>query len=205
MSDDAFRQRLHDGVKQFSRRGKPDGKDRGTVSPALSTYQAADFENAATLRGARRTMLRGLEKEWGARGHPHLLPGHAASMFERHPEQLGEAGLARDRGRSRIVVEKPFGRDLESARELNRILTGRFRRIPDLPHRPLPGQGDGAEHPGLPLRQRALRADLEPPLHRPRADHRGRSSRASSIAAATTTTPAPCATWCRITCCRSSA
>ncbi len=36
------------------------------------------------------------------------------------------------------------------------------RRGADLPHRPLPRQGGGAEHPRLPLRQRPVRADLEP-------------------------------------------
>ena len=48
-------------------------------------------------------------------------------------------------------------------------------RAPDLPHRPLPGQGNGAERPAVPLRQLDLRADLEPPLHRQRADHGGRN------------------------------
>ena len=47
--------------------------------------------------------------------------------------------------------------------------------------------------------QRHLRADLEPPLRRPRADHRRRDASASSSAAATTTRRARCATWCRTT------
>src|SRR5207302_370122 len=34
-------------------------------------------------------------------------------------------------------------------------------RGPDLSHRPLPGQGDGAEHPGAALRQRHIRTALE--------------------------------------------
>ena len=46
-----------------------------------------------------------------------------------------------------------------------------------VPHRPLPGQGDGPEHPGPALRQLAVRADLEPRLRRPRADHHGRGHR----------------------------
>jgi glucose-6-phosphate 1-dehydrogenase len=38
-------------------------------------------------------------------------------------QQLGEAGLLRDPRCSRIVVEKPFGSDLDSARKLNRVLS----------------------------------------------------------------------------------
>ncbi len=51
-----------------------------------------------------------------------------------------------------------------------------LRRGADLPHRPLPRQGGGAQHPGVPLRQRPVRADLEPQLHRPRADRRARDA-----------------------------
>ncbi|MEJ7757244.1 MAG: hypothetical protein WKF83_13945 [Nocardioidaceae bacterium] len=79
--------------------------------------------------------------------------------------------------RSRIVMEKPFGTDLDAAKSLNAELHEVVRREPDLPHRPLPGQGGGAEHPRLPLRQRPLRADLEPQPHRPRADRRPRDAR----------------------------
>ncbi len=77
----------------------------------------------------------------------------------------------------RLIVEKPFGHDLASGRELNDAPAPLVRRGRDLPHRPLPRQGDGAEHAGAPVRERHLRADLEPPVHRPRADHRGRVDR----------------------------
>ncbi len=46
-----------------------------------------------------------------------------------------------------------------------------------VPDRPLPGQGDGAEHPGPAVRQPAVRAGLERQLRRPRADHHGRGHR----------------------------
>ena len=64
--------------------------------------------------------------------------------------------------RSRVVMEKPFGTDLASAVALNDTAAPSLRRGADLPHRPLPRQGGGAEHFGLPLRQRPLRAHLEP-------------------------------------------
>ena len=49
-----------------------------------------------------------------------------------------------------------------------------FAEKPDLPHRPLPRQGNRPEPDGAALRQQHLRAALEPEIHRPRADHRGR-------------------------------
>ena len=93
-------------------------------------------------------------------------------------EALGRAGLNhRDDADVRVVIEKPFGTSLAEAEELNRRVLSVFNEQPGLPHRPLPGQGDGPERPGVPLRQRALRAALEPQLHRPRPDHRGRGHR----------------------------
>ena len=78
---------------------------------------------------------------------------------------------------ARVIVEKPFGRDLDSARGAERHPARGLPRGEHLPHRPLPRQGGGPEHPLLPLRQRLPRADLEPPLRRERADHDGRELR----------------------------
>jgi glucose-6-phosphate 1-dehydrogenase len=47
-------------------------------------------------------------------------------MFGEIPKYLGKAGLGRDRDWTRIVVEKPIGYDLESARSLNAILAATF-------------------------------------------------------------------------------
>ena len=80
-----------------------------------------------------------------------------------------------------------------------------FDESAGLPHRPLPRQGDGPEHAGVPVRQRHVRAAVEPQLHRPRADHGRRGRRRSAPAPATTTAPARCATWSRTTCSSCSA
>ena len=93
---------------------------------------------------------------------------------------LGEAGLIypwqQETPWSRVVIEKPFGHDLASARSAEPRRLARARRAAGLSHRPLPGQGDGPEHPGLPVRQQHLRADLEPAARGLGADHRGRGS-----------------------------
>ena len=49
------------------------------------------------------------------------------SLFGEIPCFLGHAGLAADRERARIVIEKPIGYDLESARALNRTLASCFQ------------------------------------------------------------------------------
>ena len=77
----------------------------------------------------------------------------------------------------RVIIEKPFGTTLEEARELNRRVLVDLRRDAGLPHRPLPRQGDGPEPAGVPLRQRHVRAAVEPQLHRQRADHGRRGHR----------------------------
>ena len=73
-------------------------------------------------------------------------------------------------------MEKPFGTDLASARELNATLHEVVRRVAGLPDRPLPRQGGGAEHPRAAVRERHVRADLEPRPHRPRPDRRARDA-----------------------------
>ena len=123
------------------------------------------------------------DKAWDAKANRIFYLGLPPRMIDPVARQLAQARLNQDRKRSRIVVEKPFGHDLDSARALNRDSGRDLSGIPDLPHRPLPGQRDGPEHPGLPLRQRPLRAHLEPPLHRPRADHGGGGRLASATAA----------------------
>ena len=49
------------------------------------------------------------------------------AMFGEIPPRLDEAGLAEPRDQSRVVIEKPIGHDLKSARELDRKLTEHFR------------------------------------------------------------------------------
>ena len=102
----------------------------------------------------------------------------APEFFPLIAGKLGAAGLNHaERAAVRIVIEKPFGYDLASARTLNAAAAGGLRGAPDLPDRPLPGQGDRPEPDGAALRQRAVRAGLEPQLHRPRPDHRRRGHR----------------------------
>ena len=112
---------------------------------------------------------------------------------------LRKSGCAKG---ARIITEKPFGRDLESAKALNATLLSSFRRIVDLSHRPLSRQAAGAESGLFPLRQFAARADLESPPRRERANHDGGEFRRSRAAARFTKRPERSATSCKTICFR---
>jgi len=75
---------------------------------------------------ALASRIKALEKE-------HNLPGNRVFYLALPPSafplvimRLGEAGLNQSPGWTRLVIEKPFGRDLSSAQELNRVVHGYF-------------------------------------------------------------------------------
>ncbi len=84
-------------------------------------YQTIGAGEAADYRALAARIVR-LERQ-------HHLPGNRVFYLALPPNALpstvaglGEAGLNRAPGWSRLVVEKPFGRDLASARDLNLLL-----------------------------------------------------------------------------------
>src|SRR5262249_61968254 len=81
----------------------------------LLRYVDGDYQDPATFDALR--------KELDGAKHPAHYLAIPPLLFGAVVEQLAQSGCAEG---SRIVVEKPFGHDLESARELNRILLGAF-------------------------------------------------------------------------------
>ncbi len=78
-------------------------------------YIDGDYNDQATFAALRRAL--------GDAKRPVHYLAIPPSMFETVGEQLARAGCAE---RARVVVEKPFGRDLASAQELNRVLHSVF-------------------------------------------------------------------------------
>jgi glucose-6-phosphate 1-dehydrogenase len=122
--DAQVHKRYLDGVNRFSPNGKAKGTDWKHFSGHV-TYQQGDFKDPATYAQLAKRCAH-LEKEWKVKaGHVFHLATPPA-MVGVIPNKLAEAGLNRDRARARIVVEKPIGHDLDSARELTRVLTNSF-------------------------------------------------------------------------------
>ncbi|HSJ87495.1 MAG TPA: glucose-6-phosphate dehydrogenase, partial [Anaerolineales bacterium] len=99
--------RVIDSVEQA---GKLD--DRKALGRLLSllSYVSGDYTDQSTFIAIKESLV-------NARHPAHYL-AITPSLFETVIQGLGTAGLAED---ARVIVEKPFGRDLNSARELNRV------------------------------------------------------------------------------------
>ncbi len=124
MTADALRQHLQEGIKKFSRHGQAKSAEWGEFARHIH-YQRGDFKKLQTYTALGQQCAK-LEKETGVKVHRVFYMATPPSMFGEIPKYLGKAGLARDREHTRIVVEKPIGYDLESARALNSILAANF-------------------------------------------------------------------------------
>jgi glucose-6-phosphate 1-dehydrogenase len=124
LSDEKLRQHLKDGVNKFSRHGKVPSGEWAEFARHIS-YQQGDFMKLPTYKTLGDQCVR-LEKAWGTIAHRIFYMATPPTMFGEIPRYLGKAGLARDWELARIVVEKPIGYDLESARALNAVLLANF-------------------------------------------------------------------------------
>jgi glucose-6-phosphate 1-dehydrogenase len=109
-------------LEQFKARARDSVEKHGGLDPAafaklsaLLRYVDGDYKDAATFAA--------LHKELGSAQRPAHYLAIPPVLFGEVVEQLGKSGCARG---ARVIIEKPFGRDLESARALNRILLGYF-------------------------------------------------------------------------------
>jgi glucose-6-phosphate 1-dehydrogenase len=108
---DQFKARARDSVEKHG------GLDQTAFAKlfTLLRYVDGDYKDPATFAALR--------KELGSAQRPAHYLAIPPVLFGAVVEQLGKSGCARG---ARVIVEKPFGRDLQSARALNRILLGNF-------------------------------------------------------------------------------
>jgi glucose-6-phosphate 1-dehydrogenase len=124
LDDERLRKRLHEGVNEHSRSGKSASKEWTEFARQIS-YLHGDFKSHPTYAELSHR-CEGLDKEWGAKAQRIFYMATPPFLFGEIPTFLNYAGLSADRQRSRIVVEKPIGWDLESAMTLNRTLASGF-------------------------------------------------------------------------------
>src|SRR6185369_1624786 len=117
MSEGDFQTLVHNALEASDKLERLDDKEWADFSARLH-YMAGELDDANTYQQIS-TRLEDLVREGASKNRLFYL-ATPPSLFSLIVEQLGESGLNKEDGYwSRIVIEKPFGHDLESAKALN--------------------------------------------------------------------------------------
>lgn len=124
MTDDDFRARMHDSVSRFLE-DSPFDEDLWQSFAQGLFYQPGDVGDLVLYEQLAKS-LEDIEKERETAGNVLFYLSTQPSQYAEIAEGLGTAGLAKGAGWRRIIIEKPFGHDLASARELNARIQKHF-------------------------------------------------------------------------------
>jgi glucose-6-phosphate 1-dehydrogenase len=117
MTDEAFREKMLEAIKQFSEDTDFDENVWAGFAAGLY-YVAGDIGDAALYQNLA-TRLEQIENQRHTGGNVLFYLSTQPSQYARAAQGLGAAGVSKGKGWRRLVVEKPFGHDLASARELS--------------------------------------------------------------------------------------
>ena len=125
-NDETFRQQALESINEFSRQ-KPVNPQIWESFASGIHYLQSDFHDPTGYEKLN-SLLNKLDQERGTNGNRIFYLSTPPSQYPEIIQQIGAAGLNRNRkGWTRIIVEKPFGHDLPSARELNRQIGKVFK------------------------------------------------------------------------------
>ncbi|MBW4521688.1 MAG: glucose-6-phosphate dehydrogenase [Scytolyngbya sp. HA4215-MV1] len=118
-SHDFFREHMREGVEEFG---------GGIGAPAIWDdfarglyYCPGDIDNPESYQKLK-IFLSELDTQRGTRGNRVFYLSVAPKFFGEAVQQLGAAKMIEDPRKQRLVIEKPFGRDIGSAQILNRVV-----------------------------------------------------------------------------------
>lgn len=123
-TDKQYRTKVYEGIKSFSR--QKGTKETWAKFAESVTYQVSDvYDDKSYAEMGKK--IKEVEKAWGA--HPNVIfnLAIAPSLMDNVVTKLGTSGICKDPDCTRLVIEKPFGHDLQSAKELNKLLTTYFQ------------------------------------------------------------------------------
>jgi glucose-6-phosphate 1-dehydrogenase len=118
--DGDFANRLQKSIEEFSRSGKTKKTQWDNFAKNVY-YQVADAKDAASYKEFG-TRIDKLNKEWDCTANVIFYLAVSPDFFTVISTNIHKAGLAEDPSKSRIVIEKPFGHDLQSSQSLNELL-----------------------------------------------------------------------------------
>ncbi|MES2276904.1 MAG: glucose-6-phosphate dehydrogenase [Bacteroidota bacterium] len=123
-TDESYRETLLEGINNFSRSGKAEKKKWDEFSQHVF-YQVSDAKDAETYKefGIK---IEKFNTAWKVKANVIYYLAVSPNFFPIIASNLSKAKLTADTKRTRIVIEKPFGHDLDSAKELNALLATIF-------------------------------------------------------------------------------
>ncbi len=124
MKKSEFQKHLRDGADQFANARETLNEAWDEFSSAID-YQKMDFGDPGGYEKLSHKLDR-LASDWDETPVRVFYLAIPPGLIEMVVHHLDKAGLNTPREQVRIVVEKPFGRDLESARDLNQLLWNVF-------------------------------------------------------------------------------
>lgn len=124
MTDEKYINELLDAVNEFSRNGKTKKED-WTKFASHITFQDADITDPNAFKPFGK-LIEKYKKEWKETPSIIYYCAVAPHFFCTIAENITKAKLENDLDTTRIIIEKPFGTDLESAQELNKKLLSIF-------------------------------------------------------------------------------
>jgi glucose-6-phosphate 1-dehydrogenase len=121
---DEFSKDMREGILQFGGVKEGDKKLDGFMERV--SYYAMNFDDPEGY-GKLKTLLEGIDGQHGTKGNRLFYLATAPEYFADIIHQLGAHGMAKPQvGTVHTIIEKPFGHDLASARELNDDVNGVF-------------------------------------------------------------------------------
>jgi len=118
MSDEQFREKMHESVKKFLEDSPFDEDVWAGFSQGLF-YVPGDVHDAGSFNRLAERLIE-IEEARKTGGNVLFYLSTQPSQYAITAKGIGAAGMARGNGWRRIIIEKPFGRDLDSARALSR-------------------------------------------------------------------------------------
>jgi glucose-6-phosphate 1-dehydrogenase len=119
-----FGEDMREGIVEFGSVDKNDPKLDEFVSKI--GYYSLNFDDPGSYAGLKAELNR-IDKEKGIGGKRMFYLATAPEFFAEIIENLGSQGMAQpEHGQASVVIEKPFGHDLDSARELNHQVNAVF-------------------------------------------------------------------------------
>jgi glucose-6-phosphate 1-dehydrogenase len=114
---DEFAKDMREGILQFG--GVKEGDAKLDEFMKKISYHAMNFDDPEGY-GKLKALLEDIDQKNGTRGNRLFYLATAPEYFADIIEQLGGHGMAKPpKGKVHVIIEKPFGHDLESARQLN--------------------------------------------------------------------------------------